>query len=278
MLPRVRALLALATVLAAVGACASRPPSRSGPSGGAARAVAPAPALAPSGDPVATTPAGTQDDPCAKGNPSAEGGGSDQDDGNDLFEECKDLWRRGSPDPLRAPPKRSPGRLRVLPDVTCAGPSGWAGIGLWHSMQFWGFSADSRLFSISCALCRVDTSTRAGSLCGDGVDVDGTPFAQKPEVSERLRTLGMPAGSGRWPRDDLYVRWSVGKGGAIIYELCSDATGERVTIASFPGPLAMPLDVNVSPDGRWLAIVNTHVAGDEEVRLLRVDTLAGMLR
>lgn len=199
-------------------------------------------------------------------------------DGDDTFAGCKDLWVRGRPDPLRAPPARTPGRLRVVPDPACPAPSGWAGIGLWRSMQLAGFSADGRLFVDGCALLRAESGAPAGSICPDDLAVDGTPLAQVPEVARRLRALGAPAPGGRWPRDDLFVRWSVTPGAGITYELRSDSEGGAAELASFPGERSMPFAVVVSPDGRWLALVDVQPNGDDQVRLLSVDAVTGRLR
>jgi hypothetical protein len=195
-----------------------------------------------------------------------------------LFAECKDLWIRGHADPLRAPPKRTPGFLRVVPDAGCATPSGWAGIGLWRSMKLAGFSADSRFFVDGCALLRVGTGAPAGSICPDDLVVDGTPLSEMPKVARRLHALGAPAADGKWARDDLFIRWSLGPDDGVLFELRSDADNQAVEIASFSGEYSMPHVVAVSPDGRWLALVNIQPAGDDQVKLLSVAGTIAQLR
>jgi hypothetical protein len=198
------------------------------------------------------------------------------DEGDELFANCTGLWRRWKSEPLGAQPARQPGALRVVPPVGCPTPSGWAGISIWSSQHLFGFSADGRSFVNGCDLRRVGGG-KVGSVCGDDVVLDGRPLIENPSVGARLRRLGVPAREGLWPRDDLYVRWSVAQGGTIVYELCSDVTSKCAQIHTHPGEFAMPLSVALSPDGAWLALVSTLVPGPAEVTFLRVDALVALI-
>jgi hypothetical protein len=231
---------------------------------------------APPSAPSATSNGVLQEEDGAKvpeaEDPEAEAPEAAEED--DLFAECQGLWRRWKPEPRRIPPKPQPGVLRIVPDTGCPTPSGWAGHWFWSREHVFGFSADSRFFENGCKLHPVGGGN-AGSLCTE--DEHSDQRLDDPGVAVRARRLGIGAPEGRWPRDDLYLRWSIEQGGGVVYDLCSSVTSKCAKVYSFAGAFAIPLDVEVSPDATWLAIVSTHVADSAEVEFLKVAKLVALL-
>jgi hypothetical protein len=123
----------------------------------------------------------------------------------------------------------------------------------------------------------VSTGAAAGGICPDDLVVDGTPLAEMPKVARRLHALGIPAAEGKWSRDDLFVRWSIGPNEGVLYELRSDTDHQAADIASFPGEYSMPYMVAVSPDGKSLALVDIQPAGEDQVKLLNVERAVAQL-
>jgi hypothetical protein len=178
--------------------------------------------------------------------------------------------------PSPPPPAVHLAPLRVRPAFSTLQYSGWAGASIWEGLLAHGWTADSSLFvhcraadwlpkrfTRGCFLIDPARNKIARTLVSTE-DYGGGHGLRDASLAKELEPLGFPAKPGMLREGDaVSLVWEAKGDGPneLDFFLENDATKKRAPLESFRGTHVFPRDAQMSPDGRYLALIVSVVDG-----------------